>query len=136
LVKFELNKPDQTIETMPITLKMSYFDFRTGKNVIDEQKASLKWQESDGQVELILDQQEKKLYAIAIMNQSLKVMSDAFSKDDYIGAEKAVNRAIEQIKEIYPDAIDKDLEKLYGTLKEYSNILKQYKLNKIKKGSN
>jgi hypothetical protein len=136
LVKFDLNKPDKTIESMPITLKMSYFDYRTGKNVVDEQKASLKWQESEGQVELILEQQEKKLYAIAIMNQSLKVMADAFSKDDYVGAEKTANRALDQMQELYPQAVDDDLKKLYATLKEYSDILKQYKLNKIKKGIN
>jgi len=133
LVKFDLNKPDKSIENMPVTIKMTYFDYRTQKNVIDEQKTSLKWQESDGQLELIPDMEEKKLYAIAIMNQSLKVMADAFSKDDYPGAEKAVNRGLEQMQELYPEVADEDLNKLFLSLKEYSDILKQYKLNKIKK---
>jgi hypothetical protein len=136
LVKFDLNKPDKDVENLPITLKMSYFDFRTGKNIIDEQKATLKWQDSDGTTELIPDAEEKRLYAIAIMNQSLKVMADAFSKNNYIDAEKAVNRGIEQMQELYPNAVDSDLNKLYKSLKEYSDILKQYKLNKIKKLGN
>lgn len=133
LVKFDLNKPDKTIETMPVTIKMSYFDYRLNKNETVEEKAYLKWQESTGKLELVLEQEQKKLYGIAIMNQSLKVMADAFSKNDFEKAENAVKRAIEQIEELYPDAKQTDVENLYRTLKEYSDILRQYKLNKLKK---
>ena len=136
LVKFDLNKPDKTIENMPVVIKMSYFDYRLNKIETSEEKAFLKWEESTGKLELVMENEEKKLYAIAIMNQSLKVMSDGFSQDDYLKAEQAVNRAIEQIEELYPEAKEKDVENLFRTLKEYSSILKQYKLNKFKKQIN
>lgn len=133
LVKFDLKKPDKSIENQPVIIKMSYFDCRLKKNVNLEERAYLKWQEATGNYELIKEQEQKKLYAIAIMNQSLKVMADAFSADDFAKAETAVKRAIAQIEELYPDAKQKDVENLYRTLKEYADILRQYKLNKIKK---
>ncbi len=136
LVKFDLNKPDKSIENKPLVVKMSYFDYRLNKNVTTEEKAYLKWQEASGKLELIMEQEQKMLYAIAIMNQSLKVMADAFSADDFTKAETAVKRAIEQIDELYPDARQKDVENLYRTLKEYADILRQYKLNKFKKKYN
>jgi flagellar biosynthesis/type III secretory pathway chaperone len=116
---------------------MDYFDYRLNKIVTTEEKAYLKWQEATGELELIREQEQKMLYAIAIMNQqSLKVMADAFSADDFAKAEDAVKRAMEQIEELYPDAKQKDVENLYRTLKEYADILKQYKLNKYKKRYN
>jgi len=89
--------------------------------------------ESTGQLELVMESEQKKLYAIAIMNQSLKVMADAFSQDDFVKAQKAVIRAMEQIKELYPKAKDEDVANLYKRLQEYSDILTQYKLNKFRK---
>jgi hypothetical protein len=136
LVKFDLNKPDKSIENQPVVVKMDYFDYRLNKIVTTEEKAYLKWQEATGELELIREQEQKMLYAIAIMNQSLKVMADAFSADDFAKAEDAVKRAMEQIEELYPDAKQKDVENLYRTLKEYADILKQYKLNKYKKRYN
>ncbi|MFN8257008.1 MAG: VWA domain-containing protein [Bacteroidales bacterium] len=136
LVKFDLNKPDKTIENMPVIIKMTWFDYRLNKTETSEEKAYLKWDEATGKTELVMENEEKKLYAIAIMNQSLKVMADGFSQNNYVKAEDAVNRCIEQIQELYPGAKDTDVENLYRTLKEYSTILKQYKLNKIKKKIN
>jgi uncharacterized protein YegL len=133
LVKFSLNQADKTFENTPITLKLSYFDYRTGKNIVNEQKITLKWSEDEGQKELIADQEIKKLYALSIMNQALKTMSDSFSKNDFITAENTVNNAIEQIKELYHNDINPDIKELYNSLMEYSNILKQYRLNKLKK---
>ena len=132
-VKFDLNRPDKNIEKQPIVIRMKFFNYKSNKYEILEEKAYLKWEESTGQFELILENEEKKLYAIAIMNQSLKVMADAFSQDDFIKAQKAVNRSIEQIKNLYPKARDENVTQLYNKLQEYSDILTQYKLNKFRK---
>lgn len=136
LVKFDLKKPNKSIENEPITIKISYFDYRLNKIVTTQEKAYLKWQEASGKLELIMEQEQKMLFAIAIMNQSLKIMADAFSIDDFVKAEQVVKRAIEQIEELYPDAKQTDVENLYRTLKEYADILRQYKLNKYKKKYN
>ncbi|RLD65198.1 MAG: hypothetical protein DRI95_09250 [Bacteroidetes bacterium] len=133
IVKFDLNRPDKNIENQPVVIRMKYFNYKSNKTEILEEKAYLKWVESTGQLELIMESEQKKLYAIAIMNQSLKVMADAFSQDDFVKAHNAVNRAIDQIKEQYPNAKDEDIENLYKRLQEYSDILTQYKKNKFKK---
>jgi len=133
IVKFDLDKPDKSIEKKPVIIRMKYYNFKTQTHEQISEKAYLKWSEETGQYELIHDNEEKKLYAIAIMNQSLKVMADAFSADDYQKALDAVNRAVEQINELYPDAREDDVEKLYKQLREYAQILIQYKKNKIKK---
>ncbi|OQX96257.1 MAG: hypothetical protein B6I20_14660, partial [Bacteroidetes bacterium 4572_117] len=133
LVKFDLNRPNKSIEKQPVIIRMKYFNYKSKKAEIIEEKAYLKWEESTGQLEMVLESEQKKLYAIAIMNQSLKVMADAFTQNDFAKAEIAVKRAIEQIEELYPDAKQDDVEKLFRRLKEYSNILRQYKLNKFRK---
>ena len=133
IVKFDLNRPDKNIEKQPVIIRMKYFNYKSNKAEVVEEKAYLKWEESTGQLELIMEREQKKLYAIAIMNQSLKVMADAFSQDDFVKAQKAVDRAVEQIKEYFPNAKDEDVTKLYQRLKEYSDILTQYKKNKFRK---
>jgi hypothetical protein len=112
---------------------MKYYNFKTQQAEVITEKAWLKWSEETGNYELLHDAEEKKLYAIAIMNQSLKVMADAFSLDAYQKALDAVNRAIEQINELYPDAHDEDVDKLYKRLREYAQILIQYKKNILKR---
>ncbi len=133
MVKFDLNRPDKNIEKQPVIIRMKYFNYKTNKQEVMEEKAYFKWEESTEKLELLMESEQKKLYAIAIMNQSLKVMADAFSQDDFIKAQNAVNRAIEQIKEQYPNAKDEDVTKLYERLREYSDILTQYKKNKFRK---
>jgi len=133
LVKFDLNHPDKNIEKQPVIIRMKFFNYKSSKAEIIEEKAYLKWVESTGQLELIMENEQKKLYAIAIMNQSLKVMADAFWQDDFVKAQKAVIRSMEQIKELYPKAKDEDVANLYKRLQEYSDILTQYKKNKFRK---
>jgi hypothetical protein len=133
IVKFNLEKADKSIEKLPVVIRMKYFNYKTQKHELITEKAFLKWTEERGQYELVHEAEEKKLYAIAIMNQSLKVMADAFSADDYQKALDAVNRAIEQINNLYPDARDEDVDKLYKRLREYAHILIQYKKNVLKK---
>lgn len=133
IVKFDLKNINKTIENSPIIIKYSYFDYELDKIVSYEEKQYLKWEDSNKMPELVVEAEFKKLYAIAIMNQALKVMADNFSKDNYIEAENVIKNAISQINELYPEAKQDDIQKLYKTLTDYSNILKQYRLNKIKK---
>jgi Ca-activated chloride channel family protein len=136
IIKFDLNKPNKSIENQEIIVRISYFDYKLKKQVLLEEISFLKWDESGIYQQTVLDKDKKTLYAVAIMNQSLKVMADAFEVNDFVKAENAVNRAIEQINELFPDAKQADVQKLYESLKSYSKILKQYRLNKIKKKLN
>jgi hypothetical protein len=120
LVKFDLNKPDKSIEDAPVIIRMNYYDFKKQKTVSKEEKAYLKWTPSTGKLELIIESQHKKLYAIAILNQSLKVMAEAFEKKDYKKALSEIQNTINQVKVLYPDSKDSDVEELVNSASNYS----------------
>ena len=133
LVKFDLNKPTEQIEKEPVIIKMNYFDYRKQKRVYTEEKAYLKWVPATQNFEIILEAQHKKLYAIAILNQSLKVMSEAFAKNDNQKALQEIQNTIFQVKALYPSAKDEDVEKLVATASDYAMALTRVIKNKKSK---
>ena len=120
LLKFDLNNPTEKIEKEPIIIKMTYFDNNLKSNVYTEEKAYLKWRPATNNFEIIMEAEHKKLYAIAILNQSLKVMSEAFVKNNYTLALTEIQNTINQIKNLYPDAKDDDVEKLASSAADYA----------------
>ncbi len=134
LVKFDLHKPTAQIEKEPVIIKMNYFDYRKQKRICSEEKAYLKWVPAIQNFEIILEAQHKKMYAIAILNQSLKVMSEAFAKNDNQKALVEIQNTITQIKNLYPEAKDADVEKLVRRACDYATALIQLIKNKKVKG--
>jgi hypothetical protein len=130
LVKFDLNKPTQETEKSPVIIRMMYYDFKKQKDVVLEEKAYLKWVPATGQFELIMEAQHKKLYAIAILNQSLKVMAEAFANQDNKAALTAIKSSMAQIKKLYPQSEDEDVQKLVTTIEGYSLALTRVMANK------
>lgn len=137
LAKFSLEKADKSIEKKPIVVRLTYTDLETKKKVTVSEKAFLVWDPSLQKIDLVVEQEMKKLYAVAIMNQSMKVMAEAFVAKDYEKAKHAVDRAIAQVKEVYPKAEDEDVDKLVAQMVNYTKALTQcIKNDKMKKGSN
>ncbi|PKP04631.1 MAG: hypothetical protein CVU11_04440 [Bacteroidetes bacterium HGW-Bacteroidetes-6] len=130
LVKFDLKNPTPAIENEPVIIRMTYFDFKKQKEITREEKAYLKWSPATGQLELLLEAQHKKLYAIAVLNQSLKVMAEAHAAGNEQGALDAINSAIEQVKKLYPEAQDEDVQKLVDSMNTYAAGLIQVMKNK------
>jgi soluble cytochrome b562 len=125
LLKFDLNKPTKEIEKEPVIIKMNYFDYRKQKRIYTEEKAYLKWVPATQNFEILLESQHKKLYAIAVLNQSLKVMSEAFAAKDNQKALVEIQNTISQIKNLYPEAKDADVEKLVASATDYADALTQ-----------
>jgi hypothetical protein len=123
LVKFDLNNPTEQIEKEPVVIKMNYFDYRKQKRIYTQEKAYLKWVPATQSFELILEAQHKKMYAIALLNQSLKVMSEAFAVQDHQKALKEIQKTINQVKNLYPEAKDIDVEKLVNRASDYALAL-------------
>jgi uncharacterized protein YegL len=123
LVKFDLNKPTEQIEKEPVVIIMNYFDYRKQNRIYTQEKAYLKWVPSTQNFELILEAQHKKMYAIAVLNQSLKVMSEAFAVQDHQKALKEIQKTINQVKNLYPEAKDIDVEKLVNRASDYALAL-------------
>jgi hypothetical protein len=123
LIKFDLKNPNEAIEKEPIIIKMNYYDYRKQKTITHEEKAYLKWVPALQHFEVIREAQHKKLYAIAVLNQSLKVMAEAFQKNDALLALHTIQSSIDQIKKIYPEAKDDDVEKLIKSASDYALAL-------------
>ena len=123
LVKFDLNNPTEQLEKEPVVIKMNYFDYRKQKRIYTQEKAYLKWVPATQSFELILEAQHKKMYAIAVLNQSLKVMSEAFAKNDNQKALVEIQNTISQIKNLYPEAKEADVEKIVNRASDYALAL-------------
>ena len=129
LLKFDLSEPSKEVEKKPIIIRMTYFD--PDKLKYDEkiEKIYLKWLPKSGKIELILESEQKKIYAIAILNQGIKVMSENFSRGEFKEAIKTIENTQSNIKEIYPNSQDNDVQKLMDQLNEYSLHLSQLMSN-------
>ena len=126
LAHFILNKPDPSIEDFPVRIVLSYFDPESHKRVEIDNQVTLEWEEYTGKIKLLVDNQEKKLYSIAVMNQSIKVMAEAFAAGDIEKARNALLRARKQVKDIYPKAEDKDILELVAKMEDYAISIDNY----------
>ncbi len=125
-LKFKLDEPTPSIENEPVTIKVSYYDMVKEKQVSYQKSIDLKWTE-ETDTELKMDQAEKRTYAIAILNQTLKNMADAKASAHYVKAKKHLKSGIDQIKAIFPDAKPKKVKSLFQKAEDYID-----KLNRVK----
>jgi Ca-activated chloride channel family protein len=132
LAKFDLINPDSTIENQPVIIRVQYTNPESGLKEVSEEKVFLDWEPFTGEMELIADKQNKKLYCIAILNQSIKVMSDLFAAGNVEEAKLTIQRAKDQVKEIYKDATDKDINQLMRSLEDYLQAFKNLAKKKHK----
>ena len=132
LAQFKLHMPDENIKNKPVTIKLSYFDINKGQVVSQSKDAMLEWNPETGKLDLIIDYHQKKLYAIAIMNQSIKVMVEAFACENYEKATQTYERAKEQIKELFPNADDMDVNRISQQMAIYAEAIVNYQKNREK----
>lgn len=128
-LKYKLSKPSREIEAMPLKVVVSYFDLSMNQQVRYEQVVKLQWTE-ETKTELLLDQEEKSLYAIAILNQSLKLMAESHENQDSVGARAALEDGKRQIDEIFPGAKPKDVTALFDEVDRYIQLFSQMEKNK------
>lgn len=124
-LRFKVLDPTPAIQGEPVTIRLRYTDLRTRQVVEQTTQAPLQWTEGTGQLELQLEQQEKKMYAIAVMNASLKAMSDKFHSGDLTGAKAALNDGLASLQKTFPQAQDTDIATLKAQLEHYLDILVQ-----------
>lgn len=129
LAEFTLNMPDEEIEKEPVTVALTYYDLSQENMVTLREEAYLDWNPVSGKLELIKDSYQKKLYAIAILNQSIKVMVDAFAERDITKAIQTYERASAQILDLFPDAKEEDLKNLINQMGMYAEAVHNYQKN-------
>jgi hypothetical protein len=127
-LKFKLDKPSQELESSPLTVKVSYFDLAKNQPVSYQQQIRMEWtDETDTQ--LMMDQEEKRLYAIAVLNQSLKLMAEAYEKQDNAAAVAALKDGKVQIQDLFPEARPKEIKQLYEEIDKYLQLFAQVQKN-------
>lgn len=126
LVQFDLVNPDKEIEHMPVIVELSYYDLGEKERITFSYEARLTWSEDDPQLDMFSDQEQKKVFAIAVINQSMKVMADAFAQNNPAEAKHAIERGIAQIMELYPGARENEVEKLMAQLSNYLLALENF----------
>jgi Mg-chelatase subunit ChlD len=126
-IRFKVIDPNPSVVNDPVTIKVKYTDLRTNKIVEQVTQSPLQWSEGTGEMELLLDQQEKKMYAVAVMNASLKAMSDKFHSGDLPGAKAALQDGLASLKKVFPGAQDEDLSTLKAQLEVYLDVLLKQK---------
>lgn len=123
LIKFTLVNPTEAIEKEPVIIRTKFFDIRKNEQVVREQKVYLKWSPARGELEYLQERDTKRSYAVAIMNQTLKVMAEAFHAGDKEKARKTLNRTVEDVKELFPNAEEEDINQLMQQVIDYLDII-------------
>lgn len=123
LAQFQLNKPGKEIENESVKIEVSYLNCLTNKTETITEYARLQWDDATGNVKLQADAEIKKMYAVAIANQSIKVMVEAYAAKNYEKANATLTRAFEQLKELYGNMEDADIDRLVSEMQTYSKHL-------------
>jgi Mg-chelatase subunit ChlD len=127
-IKFKLNAPSPELQNQPLQMKVTYFDLAKQQNVTYQEQIKLEWTD-ETDTELKLDQEERKLYAIAILNQSMKSMADAYALNKPEDAKNALLQGVKQVEEVFPDARPKDVQSLFDEVKRYVDLFIQIEKN-------
>lgn len=125
LAQFDLKKPDAEIVNKPVIVELTYFDHATQQTQTISEKAFLEWEPATGELELILERETKALYAIAIMNQSIKVMVDALAVQNYKEAKAGLNQCKKQVNKLFPKADHDEVKALLADLEGYMVAIDQ-----------
>ncbi len=127
LVKFDLINPTRKIVNEKVVVTLEYNDAITGKLVKLEKNIHPEWTDATGELDMTLDKEHKKVLAVAIANQSLKNMSNSFDQDDREAAQAAVQSALDQLKNLFPDATPEELLAVVDKLQQYVDAFQTLK---------
>jgi len=132
LTQFNLTQLNAKIEDEPVIIELSYFDLQTQKTVKISKNAILNWENSTGELKLIVDENQKRLYTIAIINLAIKEMADSFAANKLTDAKSAVKNALDKTTELYPVCNDEVINSLILELKDYEISIDNYIKNQQK----
>ncbi len=125
LIKFDLIDAKRELEREKIDVTLEYIDAVSGKVVKREKSIRPEWTDATGKLDMTIDKEHKKALAVAIANQSLKVMANAFESGDRKAAEASVAIALSQIKQLFPNATPEQLIFVNDRLLEYVQVFER-----------
>ena len=117
------------VSEFPVKIKLSYFDIRTRRQVVETQDAVLYFKRN-GKTELLADSLVKKNFTIAELAQSLFEMSEVAKSGNYRSAENILNSSIANTYTRYPNMEDKDIKFILDIIEDYQRNLRKYNYGK------
>jgi uncharacterized protein YegL len=117
LMKFKIENPDRDIDKNKIRIEISYFDEIKQVPVAIVKETNLEWTD-ETDAELIRDENVKRVYSIAVINQSMKVIADYCDAKNYGGAKALVNETLKSLKEVNGDIYSAELVPVIEELKQ------------------
>lgn len=125
VVKMDIINSTPAIENEKVVARLTYTDPVTKKLKVVEKELHPEWSTATGLLDMTLDMNHKRMMAVAISNQSMKVMAEKFAAGDRKGAEAAAANGVKQLQTLFPQAIPSDLKGLFDKLQEYVSVFEQ-----------
>lgn len=125
LMDFQLTSFARGAKPFPVQVKLTYFDIAKGQQVVltDELKLTIG---NESAPALILDQEVRKNYTIALLAQGIKDMAVAWEAKDPQRAESIVTAAVAGARETYPHLEDEDIKYSLNIAEKYQAGLHKY----------
>jgi hypothetical protein len=120
-----------TKNSLPVRVRLSYFDVQRGRTIEEVQQVSLTPSRQDS-CELLADGEVKKNYTIAELAQSLFDMTEAARRQNYREAENFVNASTADAYRRYPNMEDKDIRYVLNIIEGYRRDLKNFNRQRIR----
>lgn len=121
LIKFDLINATKELEKEEVTVTLEYIDAITNKPVVLSKKTHPEWMLASVALDMSIDKEHTKLMAVAIANQSLKNMANAFESGNRDAAHQAVKSGYDQLQALFPDAQPEKIIAVMDRLLEYVN---------------
>lgn len=129
LLKFKIENPSRDIDKDKITIQVDYFDEQKQKAVQVIKETNLEWTD-ETDLELIYDEQLKKTYSLAVINQALKAIADLCDAKNYEAARDNIKDTMKSIDRIGADKLSADLKPFIDELNLYLEALNRAIINK------
>ena len=129
LLKFKIENPTRDIDKDKITIQVDYFDEQKQKAVQVIKETNLVWTD-ETDLELIHDEQLKKIYSLALINQAMKAIADLCDAKNYTAARENIKATIRSIDKIGADKLSADLKPFIDELQAYLEALNRAIANK------
>ncbi len=125
LMRFRLAENRSSALTLPVKVRLTYFDQEQEKQVVKTQQALLTVKErSTG--DLLKDPEVGKNYSIALLAQAIRDMAAAYEDQRYQKAESLITTAIDKTNRRYPHLDDSDIARTLVMAKKYQDELRKY----------
>ena len=131
LAKFDIINSTPEIEKQPLVVTMTYTDVKTKQQKVVKKEIYPEWSTATGLLDMTLDKNQKKIMMVAIANQCMKQMANAYEAGNKTEAEKAINDGVRQINLLFPNGAPVEMLDLMQKLNAYTTAFQTMKSIKV-----